>query len=460
MAASRNPYTAMLLTYDPASVFGWDNEIISMLQVVTKPEPSGHAIYGMPAIGKTTVLRFLKDKNGALRRYEEYVHPEYQPGGDRRLVFVYLTFHHDEGRASLFHRMKQALEEELHQQRIDTDGVVFSAEGLERGALVMRLRESLRQLSDQGIRVVYLLDDFDGPLLKYVDDDDDRLLRTLCDDAALIISTEIPISELRPDLGASSPLLGILRPEAIGLISEAAARQLIREPAQRVGVAMTADEEAFLIGTAGRHPFLLTVTCEIYFDMRLEYAEIGKLLQKAETRARFTTQFHHRLGSLPHVHNLLVRLWGRLPDDERRTLDAMAQGKTAAVVGNIAARLVNKGLAYWDLKAGTYRVFCQLFEEFIQQQYTEEDTEVPPELFASANIPPIDRALLRYFLNNANKVLTFDELLDAVWVDSEKSKRALEAAVHRLRRSLKPGEQIQNIRGVGYKFVVEHARTP
>lgn len=463
MAASRNPYTAMLLTYHPSSVFGWENEIISMLQVITAPEPNGHALYGLPAVGKTTLLKFLKDKNGAIRRYEEFLQSEYQPGGGRQLLFVYLNFHRYSDEDSLFHMMRDALEEELHQQHIEIDPS-FTNDSLERGVLVMQLRAYLAALKNAGYRVVYLLDDFDVPLVKYIDDDDDRLLRTLCDDAALIIATEVPISELRPDLGASSPLLGILRPEAIGLISEQAARQLIREPAQRSGVQFTPEEETFLIGVAGRHPFLLTTACEIYYDMRIEYPELSRLLQKTDTRARLLTQFIYRLAGLPHVDHLLLRLWGRLDQEERRALHAMAQGFTNAIVGHVAARIINKGLAFWDLKSGAYRVFCQLFEGFVRQQYhlSEAPTEPAQEhtLTPPVNIPPIDRALLRYFLSNANKVLTFDELLDAVWEDSDKSKRALEAAVHRLRRSLGPGEQIKNIRGKGYKFVIEPISAP
>ncbi|MBC7869608.1 MAG: winged helix-turn-helix transcriptional regulator [Chitinophagaceae bacterium] len=459
MMNTRNPYTSMLLTFNPARVYGWENEISSILQVITAVEPNGHAIYGIRAIGKTTLLKYLKDKRGALLHYEDYIQSSYQPGGRGRLLFVYLNFRHFKGKSSVFDVMLAGLEDEILHEGLETPtSTPYSDATLSRQHVVNQLRDRLIDLDRYSVRVVFLLDDFDEPLLETIDDDDDRLLRTLCDDAALIIATESPISELRPDLGASSPLLGILRPEAIGLISESAARQLVTEPALDAGVTLSLEEATFLIHVAGRQPFLLTTACELYFDMRQEYPDLAAMIRKTDTRSRFQTQFVYQLCSLPHVDNLLQRLWSRLDSQEQRALYAMTQGGSGLPErGNIAARLANKALAYWDIKSG-YKVFSLLFEDFVRRRFvveTEQSLEPTLSSASSNNIPPIDRALLKYFLKNPNRVLLFDELLDAVWEENQKSKRALEAAVHRLRRSLSENEQIMNIRGKGYKFVME-----
>src|SRR5262249_8181669 len=119
----------------------------------------------------------------------------------------------------------------------------------------------------------------------------------------------------------------------------------------------------------------------------------------------------------------------------------------------------------WDARSSVFRIFSILFGEFVQRSYDEvEPKTLVPGLSttrsAARSIPegltPIDSALLRYFIANPDRVCTFEELLDAVWEDGEKSKRALEAAVHRLRQALEPDEQIKNVRGTGYKFVKVH----
>ncbi len=135
--------------------------------------------------------------------------------------------------------------------------------------------------------MVFLFDDFDVPL-KTLDNHDDGLLRTLSDYAALIIVTEEPISELRPDFGESSPLLGILRPDSIGLLSEIAARELINKPLDAVQIQYVGTEENFLIQTAGRQPFLLTAACELYFEVRLETSG------QPDTTLAFQVQFLNR----------------------------------------------------------------------------------------------------------------------------------------------------------------------
>jgi hypothetical protein len=459
-----NPYTPMLLTYTPKRFYGRENEIASILQLVSAPEPGGHAIYGIRTIGKTTLLKYLKDKNGALNHYEAFVSVEYRTGGEKRLFFVYVNFHIFSEGESVFYVMLAQLDEDL--QNDDTGELVqFPAYDDEtpRQELVNILRRILHRLDHRGIRVVFLLDDFDEPL-KTIDIYDDGLLRTLNDYAALIIATEDPISLLRPDLGDSSPLLGILRPDAIGLLSERSARELVCKPAHEVNIELTDEEGEFLIGIAGRQPFLLTAACELYFEMRSEYPDIAYRLQDTSGRGSLQTQFLSQLSGQLHVTRVLQSTWNRLRPEEHRILYNLNRSPRTDLTGElskIAAGLVNKGLIYWDVKDSVYCIFSQLFAEFIQRTYGSSAAKTLPIPIQPKqpidNLTPIDSALLKYFIDHKDRICTFEELLDAIWVDGEKSKRALEAAVHRVRKALGPNEQIKNIRGIGYKFVSANA---
>lgn len=458
---SQNPYTSMLLTYNPRRFYGRENEIISILQVITAPEPNGHAIYGIRTIGKTTLIKFLKDSNGALREYENFINAEYRIGGQRRLLFVYTNFHSFQPNDNVFYIMLSQLDDELQEAEIESRVPLgrYKPE-TPRQELVETMRRVLQELNQIAIRVVFLLDDFDAPL-EFIDATDDGLLRTLSDFAALIIATEDPIVEIRPDIIESSPLLGILRPEAIGLIGEQAARQLISEPARDSGVQFSEEEENFLLHIAGRQPFLLTAACELYFGMRREYPDISKRLR--DTNDSLQTQFLARLVSMPHVEHVLQITWNRLDEDEQTALMEMVQRpecETNAHQATLIARLSNKALAYWDMRSNVYCVFSLLFAEFVKrnQTYVASPVRTSRTTLPSDHVSPIDRALLEFFNNHAGEICSFDQILDAVWEDSEKSKRALEAAVHRLRKHLGDnGPQIKNVRGKGYKFVPEKA---
>jgi hypothetical protein len=459
-----NPYTPMLLTYNPRLFFGRENEITSILQLITASEPGSHAIYGTRTIGKTHLLRFLKDKSGALKRYENFVSIEYRIGGERRLLFIYINFHNYPEINNIFYVLLEQLDLDLQTDDASNDiQIPQYDEATTRQDCFNLLRRTLIKLDQQRVRVVFLLDDFDIPLPN-INPDDDGLLRTLSDYAALIIATEEPISELRPDIGETSPLLGILRPKAIGLITEQASRDLICTPAGEVGIEFTDDEEDLLLHVAGRQPFLLTAACELYFETRSEFPDISQRVRETTKRQIVQTQFLSRLSNQLHVISVLQSTWVRLKPEEHRILHTIVVSVKVDISGEpekIAVQLANKGLIYWDFKHNVYRIFSLLFSEFVRRNYAvgAEITHIkPPELKQiSDNLTPIDRSLLNYLVQHADVTCTFEELLDAVWEDGEKSKRALEAAVHRIRKVLGPEEQVKNVRGIGYKYVSTRA---
>ncbi len=455
---TQNPFTPMLLTFNPDYFYGRGSEIISILQVITNPEPNGHALYGLRTIGKTTLLKFLKDKNGALLHYEDYMRDEFRHSGWRRLLFVYMSFHDFTEQDNLFFIILSQLEDDIDNDEELADRVYINEfdEHSPRAALVKILRKALEDLDRFHIRAVFLMDDFDNAL-RFVESDDDHLLRNLCELAVLIIVTEDPISSLRPDIGASSPLLGILRPESIGLLTDNDAKHLISDPLRKSGILFSAEEEDFLIDVAGRQPFLLTATCELYFNNYVQYPEIHTWLDTPEGKNKLEKQLVIRLSSRPHIKDVLTRTWAALDETEQQTLHHMAAGNKINYLdecAHIAESLENKALAYWDMKHNTYKVFSRIFADFIRRYYqTAEDGLTLINVIHQ--LSPIDQALARYLYQRPNQICTFDELLDAIWSDSEKSKRALEAAVHRIRQHLSPHEEIKNIRGKGYTFVTK-----
>ncbi len=465
MTPQTNPYTPMLISYSARHVFGRDSMVSAILQAISGPETNGQAISGMRSMGKTTLLRFLKDPDGALQRFGGALHPDYQPGSSRQFVFVLLDCHGYSAEDDIFYDMLCELEELIEDEDLGEQVHVpsLSADAPPED-LLAALRQALRDLDEIGLRVVFLMDDFEEAL-PHVSLDDERLLRSLSDMAVFIIVTEDPLSVYRGsrELG-DSPLLSILRPMSLGLLKESAARQLITQPLADAAEPFSEAEIRLLLGVAGQHAFSLTAACEQYFDMRRDYPDLSQRLEAEAARTAFAQQFIFRLSRAPHVDRVLNLIWGRLSDEEHQVLIQMP-GTLVDVqspLANAAERLTPKGLVRFDPVSGQYTVFSALFAYFIQQRAAQPAAPaLDAHALLNADLTPIDRELLKYLLERANTVCSFDELRRAVWKDPDTSKRALEAAVYRLRGHLEAAKQratIKNVRGQGYTLVLDETR--
>ncbi len=466
MNTSQNPYSRLLHLFDADHFYGRADEIIVILQVITAPHPTSQAIYGSRTIGKTALLNYLKDPNGAMKTYQNFIHNAYRVGGGRYLHFVYINLNLFTEGDDFFFILLVSLENSLDDD--DSPAPDFQVaeydNQMSKQHLHHILRETLKRLDEGGVRVVFLLDDFDNVVM-ILQPEDDHLLRTLADIAPFIIATERPIPELRPDIVETSPLLGILRPSALGLLTKTSAQDLIKGPAKDANMTLSDSETHFLLSIGGKHPFLLLSVCESYYDTRREYPDLPKIIAQNDNR-NVRGQFISRLLNLPHIKTVLQRTWTGLSPEEQRVLARIANEndnpKNAEAILT-AGRLVNKALAELDFQYGIYRISGGLLQEYINR-YTSPPPIQPAKTSSQTmlnlnirqliqSLSPVDRNVFDYLVKNPNRVCTFDELLNAVWTDSDKSKRALEASIHRLRRHLLDGQEIQNIRGRGYKYV-------
>jgi hypothetical protein len=455
-----NPYKKMLLRFHPNRVYGWEREIVGIMQMVTADEPASQAIYGIRAIGKSTLLKYLKHPRGALQRYKDYIDRDYVQNR-KQLLGVYMNFHNLVGGLHVLDVMYEHLRDELlaagYSHYAD---LAPSSSGLPPRETALQIRQLLQELKqNDAVRVVFLMDDFDIPLLAdQITQHDDHLLRTISDEASLVIATDEPISELNPDITKASPLLGILRPERIGLISLAAAQRLIREPAELEGGIHYLDEEVqMLLQVGGRIPYLLTVTCEKYYDMRGEIPDKAAVFSTPALYQKLRAQLIDQLLMEPHIRNVFDLIWSK------RTylhpvLHMMAEDEERGFSGHHATRAEMYSLAYPDGGLGSFRIFSALFAEFVRRQAedTSAETLSPDTLLKQIlnSLSPVDRGVLAYLSSRVGQVCTFDELKSAAWDDGTGTKRALEAAVHRLRRTVPEGHHIKNVRGAGYKYVI------
>ncbi|MEL7233023.1 MAG: winged helix-turn-helix domain-containing protein [Chloroflexota bacterium] len=425
-----------------------------------------HAIYGTRKIGKTTLLKYLAHKRGAMRRHERYVHDDYR-SGRREILWVYIDFHQSMAGKNVLQNMFFRLAEELEMHRraraLEIETIDDDEPKRVTAAKIKRLVHDVDE--EFQIKVVFLLDDFDIPLMDDgVTDEDDNLLRSISDYASLVIATDEPISELKPDFNESSPLLGILRPERIGLIDVDAARRLICQPAKESGVDFIAEEVNMLLRIGGRMPYLLTVTCDTYFEMRLNIMDVEETFADAASYATIRQQLINRLLLEPHVTNGLNLIWAR-SSDVHPVLFEMAKNETGGVSGTLATKAELYSLAYPfpNMNSGEYRIFGALFAAYVRSKDSANGRANGHHIDDMVNeilkgLSPVDRGVMEYLARREEQVCTFGELLENVWEDGTGTKRALEAAVHRLRRTIPKDYQIKNVRGEGYKYthVVEN----
>lgn len=485
MSGQHNPYTSMLSSYDPHAFFGREQETKDILQGISAPEPSSFVISGIRTIGKTALLRYLKHPEGATAAFEEYLAPERRAGVSdelaRGLTFIYIDFHGVPPRESVC----ATLSGHLLAARPNPGRDAGSETAREHTAwLTAALRNELKARHEQGHRVVFLLDDFDAAF-KSMTTDEEVQLRTLRDFAAFVVAVEHETLTLRTDITAESAWLGILLQKPLDLLSEAAAERLIRLPlasmsedgtgprpdvppdptCQECDPIFSDHDVAVLLRIAGRQPFLLTITCAALFDMYMRDPHISALLRDPVTGPEVEERVMRQVSRLPLVNQTLHRFWRRLDDEEKDVVATLAHGAQPDPVWcePQLAGLTNKALIYQDIARGEFHLFNALFKRFVIAERRDPDAAQHPNApldFAAiaAALGQKDRDLFDYLIANPDRVCTFAELLRAGWGDERLDKRALEAAIYRLRKALDHAgvsgwDYLRNVRGVGFEFV-------
>jgi hypothetical protein len=204
---------------------------------------------------------------------------------------------------------------------------------------------------------------------------------------------------------------------------------------------------------------MLVVTCETYFDMRGELIDLEAVFNDQMLRDGVKNQLIERLLLLPHVENVLSMIWYK-HKDLHDILIKMARAENRSFIGSDAEQVEMYSLAYPHGTEG-FRIVSSLLAAYVRKKAANVGVENGMYDAALAKIidslPPIDRGVLEYLASRQGQVCTFDELLDAVWEDGTGTKRALEAAVHRLRRAVPANHQIKNVRGAGYKYIIANS---
>ncbi|MCU0492985.1 MAG: winged helix-turn-helix domain-containing protein [Chloroflexaceae bacterium] len=332
-----------------------------------------------------------------------------------------------------------------------------------------RLTSLLERLDGWGLRVIFLMDDFDQ-LARSLDNESSNMLRTLIPYASMVIATQQPLSEMVAAHIAESPFFNLLEKldmVSLPYLSPEEARRLVLEPptwqAATSQFRFSDNDVAFILELTGLHPDVIRATCEDLFNRlrRRSATPDADLIAPDE-------QPYLRIDLRRQFADSFAVLWRhRLNDEERQTLadfaraDKQGSRYPARPPASALHSLIKRG--YLVYEEGRYRVFAGFFRDYLLEQLGDALPVVGSEA-ALPNLPELtdlETRLLELLAAGGGEIVERNEIIvqlygrRAVATDEERASAAnrLDVLVSRLRGKLKNDpRQIENVRGQGYRL--------
>ena len=456
---------------------GRERVVSQIVQGVLATPPQSFSLVGPKLVGKSQLVKYLADEQGPLLSEDAAAQrPRTYQDGNQVLV-TWIDCDWQDAQANLIGWIYERLQEQVHGE----GGLPIKWQRVEaQPSISRRIWQLARDLKEQDIRLVLLLDNFDRVFeSQLISADAMDELRPLTFEMALLVATEQPLHDLDREL-AASPLFNVMTQLFLGLLEPNVAREWVLSYADEFPIARELADE--LVALTGQHPFLLRRLGEILIEvrqmlppdtgdgalllplLRLRLAEHGRLLFETIWR---------RLQNLPSrlqpaaVEALMRRLArGGLP------LADVPMEQTSALNWLINQAVVT--CCNTPAQSG-YQLFTPLFTEFLVRRLEQSDRTAAEETAADHGPSPaaggggssahgmdldqftkIEASLLRYFQAHQHETVSTEQLLAEVWKRPDATNRRVQEAIRRLRLHLEaanpPIGAIENDRGRGYRF--------
>lgn len=353
-----NPYFHRGPIRNPAYFFGRQQEVTSALSLIKNNQSV--SIVGPRRIGKTSFLFHI---------FHPAVMAQYGLPPDEH-IFVYIDCGglSELDQVGFYRLILEETEDQLLAQDLD---VRFS---IPDPLTYRQFERTLRRLSRQGLKLIYLLDEFEHLSENYsLDADFFSGLRGLTarHNVCYVTASQAHLLELSYAEGVlGSPFFNIFAVQYLGLFSQNEAAQLIHTPAQTAGVEIPAPAAEYLLELVGPHPMFLNVAC---------FHTFAWLSQQRESTAmpaddsRLPAQIEGAI--LDEVEGHLRYYWGKLDDHEQAALASLGQPGQGETTQVLFHRLEQKGLVIGA--NGGYRYASRALAELIDQQLMAEGAPAP-----------------------------------------------------------------------------------
>ncbi len=457
---------------------GRERVVSQIVQGVLAAQPQSFSLVGPKLVGKSQLVKYLADEQGPLLGDDTAAQRPNAYRDSSRVLVTWIDCDWQDAQVNLIGWIYQRLQEQVRSE----GSLPINWQRVEaQPSDSRRIWQLARELREQDIRLVLLLDNFDRVFeSQLISPDAMDELRPLTFEMALLVATEQPLHDLDREL-AASPLFNVMTQLFLGLLEPHVAHAWVLSYGDEFPIVRELADE--LVALTGQHPFLLRRLGEILIEvrqmlppdagdgamllplLRLRLAEHGRLL--FETIWRRLQQLPSRLQPAA-VQALMRRLArGGLP------LADVPLEQTSALNWLINQAVVT--CCNTPAQSG-YQLFTPLFTEFLARRLEQSERTAAEEAGTSAYAAPahaagagpgpsgmdldqftkIEASLLRYFQTHQNETVSTQQLLADVWKRPDATDRRVQEAIRRLRLHLDtanpPIGAIENDRGRGYRF--------
>ena len=481
---------------------GLRDELEWVLAHVSEARPSAVSLVVPVGVGKSFLLSYLAHPQGARWTFRDMIGERFHDDPDR-LLFVNLDFSDAEvsKRAAanlvelLYNRalcelagllaipearllpldriaetrtptiaaLRALAQQQLAHAREEADDAELSArfEAMLGARAPEALLALLGRLDAWGLRVVFLIDDFDRITSALSRADFDHL-RTLLAAASLVIVTRKALSRLVPTEVQTSPFFNLvqrldLRSLYFWPLEEA--RRMITEPPkwlkQPPPLQFSASDVKFILELTGLHPDLIRTLCEeLYMRYRRRTPTPGGDVLPSDIEERLFLRV--QLGTL--FADSFAALWHRLAETERGTLQDIAAGSVTVEDSLTPSLNAVINLGYIVCEQGRYQLFSGLFHDYVIEQTGTTPNPAPAPV--KVQLTELEKKLLSILEARQGETVERDEIIAALYDvrptdgDPRTHDSRLDALIFRLRGKLESEpQQIESIRGQGYRLV-------
>ncbi len=237
-----------------------------------------------------------------------------------------------------------------------------------------QFERALRQLSRQGLKLIFMLDEFELLSENHnLDADFFSGLRGLTarHNIGYVTASQAHLLELSyADEGVlGSPFFNIFAVQQLGLFNREEALRLIHEPARAAGITFHAELAECILDLVGPHPMFLNIACfQAYARLQPEQAQ-ASLAESGEFSRSLCRGIAQKVTE--EIEGHLRYYWSKLDSRHREilaTLGQVSQGDTTRV---LTRRLEQHSLV---VRAnGGYRYASRAVANFVSRQVTEAE---------------------------------------------------------------------------------------
>jgi DNA-binding winged helix-turn-helix (wHTH) protein len=450
-----NPFSEMLTRFNPKKFVGREDIFGRIIQAVSSGRLASFSVYGARKIGKTTLLKYLCKKDEIQAKYAPHF-MQYSLAKNS-ISFVYIDIRQDQTKQEIKPSALVALGTALANSEAFRQ-TVGAWEPLKNLKSLGQAKDALRSVLEKAgekRRLVLCLDHFDW-LAQNLTLDEGSFFATLTKHACFILAMGMAFEELEETSLAFSCLSGRMDAIKLELFSPGEAQSLMRLSEKGDGPLFSPEETGFLLEVSGQHPFLLTVACDFFIRYRAHFPEVRDHISDRTVQSQVKLDLEYR----PAVRELFRYMWEQLDVDEQLALFNIASDRVSDNFESqkpVLGSLRQKSLIYGDFKSRTYKVFSDLFRDYVLHEWGSHlrgDADA-----TQLGLTGVDKKVFNYLKSRPNEEIPTDELYKEVWRKDPPSKRAVEAVIHRLRGKFQdlPNRnwEIENVRKVGYRYVLK-----